>query len=48
MVPWVTASTARGIAEAKELAGEKDAERWRLISNYLARVEDHYRSADAA
>ena len=42
LVPWVTAATAAGIASAKALAGEPDAERWWLLSAYLERVEAHY------
>lgn len=42
LVPWVTAATARGIAQAKEVAAEKDAERWWQLAGYLERVEDHY------
>ena len=42
MAKWVTAATARGIAKAKRLAGEPDAERWELIAAYLERVEAHY------
>lgn len=42
LVPWVTAATARGIASAKSLAGEPDAERWHLLSAYLERVEAWY------
>ena len=42
MLPWVTAATAAGIAEAKYVAGESDAERWELIAAYLERVEAHY------
>jgi hypothetical protein len=47
MVPWVTAATARGIAEAKRAAGEPDAERWELIAAYLERVENFYAVRDA-
>ena len=47
MVPWVTAATARGIAEAKDAAGEPDAERWAMIADYLARVEAFYAKAAA-
>lgn len=39
MVPWVTAATAQGIAEAKQEAREPDAERWQAIAAYLGRVE---------
>lgn len=42
LVPWVTAATARGIAEAKRLAGEQDAERWDWLAGYLERVEVYY------
>lgn len=42
MLPWITAATARGIADAKRAAGESDAERWSLIAAYLERVEAHY------
>ena len=42
MAKWVTAATARGIYEAKLAAGEPDAERWRLIAEYLARGERFY------
>lgn len=42
MAKWVTAATARGIAEAKRAACEKDAERWDLIAAYLERVDAHY------
>lgn len=45
MLPWITAATARGIAEAKTTAGEQDAERWRLIAAYLERVEVWYARA---
>ncbi len=43
MVPWVTAETAQGIAEAKNEACESDTERWYLIAGYLKRADDHYR-----
>ena len=46
LVPWVTSATARGIANAKSLAGEPDAERWYLLSGYLERVEAHYATTD--
>jgi hypothetical protein len=42
MLPWVTAATARGVYEAKRQAAEPDAERWRLISEYLSRCEAFY------
>jgi hypothetical protein len=42
MVPWVTAATARGIADAKDIAYEPDAPRWHLIAAYLERVEAFY------
>lgn len=45
MLPWITAATARGIADAKRAAGESDAERWALVAAYLERVEAHYREA---
>jgi hypothetical protein len=47
MVPWVTAATARGVAEAKRRAGEPDAERWALIAAYLERVEQYYAGQEA-
>jgi hypothetical protein len=47
MVPWVTAATARGIYEAKRVAGEPDAERWRLIAAYLDRVERFYAAQES-
>lgn len=43
MLPWISAATARGIYDAKVIAGEQDAERWRLIAEYLERVEVFYR-----
>ena len=43
MVPWVTAAAAEGIAEAKLVAGEPDAQRWVLVAAYLERVDAHYR-----
>lgn len=48
LLPWVTAATAKGIAQAKEVAGEKDSERWWLLHAYLARVEDFYDREAAA
>jgi hypothetical protein len=39
LLPWVTAATARGIAEAKAAARESDADRWELLAAYLERVE---------
>ena len=42
MVPWVTAATARAVAEGKTAAGEIDAPRWVAIAGYLERVEAHY------
>lgn len=44
MLPWVTAATAGGIAEAKLAAGEPDAERWFMIASYLDRVRSFYAS----
>jgi hypothetical protein len=45
MLPWITAATAQGIAEAKHRAGEPDAGRWSLIAAYLERSETfHARS----
>jgi hypothetical protein len=43
MLPWISAATALGIAQAKAAAGESDATRWFLIAAYLKRVEDFYR-----
>lgn len=48
MLPWVTAPAARGIAEAKLAAGEPDADRWRLIAEYLERVDAYYAQEAAA
>jgi hypothetical protein len=48
MVRWVTAATARGIAEAKWAAGEPDWERWSLIAAYLERVEAYYAREEVA
>lgn len=48
MLPWVTASTARGIAEAKGDAGEPDYQRWYLIAGYLERVEAYYAREEVA
>ncbi len=42
MLPWVTAETAQGIAQAKLEAGEADAERWVAIAAYLRRCDAHY------
>jgi hypothetical protein len=42
MLPWITAATAFGIAQAKLEAGEPDAERWGMIAMYLERVEVFY------
>ena len=42
LAKWVTAATARGIAEAKRAAGEPDAARWDGLAAYLARVDAHY------
>lgn len=42
MAKWVTAATARGIADAKLQAGEPDAARWSMIAAYLERVEAFY------
>lgn len=42
MPKWMTAATARGIADAKRTAGEPDAGRWEMIAAYLARVESFY------
>jgi hypothetical protein len=42
MAKWVTAATARGIADAKDIAYEPDAPRWHLIAAYLERVEAFY------
>ena len=39
MARWVTAVTARAVAEAKAAAGEPDAPRWSLIAAYLERHE---------
>lgn len=47
LVPWVTAATATGVALAKQLAGEPDAERWEQLSAYLDRVEEHYAAVRA-
>lgn len=48
MAKWVTAATARGIADAKLTAGEQDAGRWLLIAAYLERVERFYEGRAAA
>lgn len=45
MVPWVTAATAQGIADAKRAAREPDAERWYMIARYLERVDTFYARA---
>lgn len=42
LVPWVTAPVARGIAAAKQAAGEPDAERWDILASYLERVDAFY------
>jgi hypothetical protein len=42
MLPWITAAVARAIADAKRRNGEPDAERWRMIADYLRRVDDFY------
>lgn len=42
MLPWVTASVARAIAKTKGRLGEPDAERWRMIADYLGRVDAFY------
>jgi len=42
ILPWITATVANAIYEAKAKAGESDAERWRLIAWYLERVEAYY------
>ena len=42
MLPWISASVALAIADAKELQREPDAARWRMISDYLWRVEAYY------
>lgn len=42
MLPWITASVARAIAQAKALHEEPDALRWIMIAEYLERVEQHY------
>jgi hypothetical protein len=47
MLPWVTARTAEAIWNAKQLAGEPDAERWHLIARYLYRCEVFYGRAVA-
>jgi hypothetical protein len=48
MAKWVTPATARGIYEAKLAAGESDAERWRMIAEYLERVRDYLSALAAA
>jgi hypothetical protein len=42
MAKWVSAATAAGIAQAKFLAGEPDADRWSMIARYLSRCEVFY------
>jgi hypothetical protein len=42
MAKWVSASVARAIHLAKLEGLEPDAERWRMIADYLERVETHY------
>ena len=42
MAKWVSARTAVGIWDAKQFAGEPDAERWRMIAEYLTRCEEFY------
>lgn len=44
MLPWVTAETARGIADAKTQVGEPDAPLWVLIAGYLERIDEWYRN----
>jgi hypothetical protein len=48
MLPWVTASTARGIEAAKFEADELDAMRWSMIADYLERVETYYAREEVA
>jgi|SRR5882724_6094293 len=49
MAKWVSARTAAGIWDAKQFAGEPDADRWLMIAAYLARCEAHYaKEADVA
>ena len=42
MLPWISATTAGAIANAKLKARESDAERWSMIAAYLFRVERFY------
>jgi hypothetical protein len=42
MLPWITGTVARAIADAKRAAREPDAERWSMIAAYLERVEKWY------
>jgi hypothetical protein len=48
MLPWISAPVARGIHVAKLEALEPDAERWRMIADYLERVEAHYAKESAS
>jgi hypothetical protein len=48
ILPWITAAVARGIHLAKLEGLEPDAERWRMIADYLERVESHYAKESAS
>jgi hypothetical protein len=48
ILPWVNASVARAIHLAKLEGLEADAERWRLIADYLERVESFYARQESA
>lgn len=43
MLPWIDSPTAYAIARAKY--GTDEGRRWKLIGDYLARVEAHYGAA---
>ena len=42
MLPWITARVAAAIYSAKRLEDAPDAQRWKLIAEYLERVEAYY------
>lgn len=48
LAKWITAATARGIADAKLASGEPDAARWDGLAGYLMRVQLHYEALRVA
>jgi hypothetical protein len=48
MLPWITAATARAIGLTKAKLNEPDWNRWRLVYEYLERVEAYYAREEVA